>query len=103
VGSLLLRLPLLRSAAPGAAEAVAPPDAGLAPASRIRNVAIIAHVDHGKTTLMDRLLRHCGAAVPQERAMDSIELKRERGITIASKVQHAPGGTQQQQDRPHRT
>lgn len=47
---------------------------------------MIAHVDHGKTTLMDRLLRQCGADIPHERAMDSISLERERGITIASKV-----------------
>ncbi|XP_039119771.1 50S ribosomal subunit assembly factor BipA [Dioscorea cayenensis subsp. rotundata] len=72
------------SAAPAAAAAAASANA-LDP-SCLRNVAVIAHVDHGKTTLMDRLLRQCGADIPHERAMDSISLERERGITIASKV-----------------
>nr|CAD1823829.1 unnamed protein product [Ananas comosus var. bracteatus] len=77
------------SAASSPAAAAAAPAAGSTDAldaSRLRNVAVIAHVDHGKTTLMDRLLRQCGADLPHERALDSISLERERGITIASKV-----------------
>uniref|UniRef100_A0A0V0IJS8 Putative translation factor GUF1, mitochondrial-like n=1 Tax=Solanum chacoense TaxID=4108 RepID=A0A0V0IJS8_SOLCH len=70
--------------APVGSAATAP--GGALDPDRLRNVAVIAHVDHGKTTLMDRLLRQCGADIPHERALDSIDLERERGITIASKV-----------------
>lgn len=57
--------------------------------SAIRNIAIIAHVDHGKTTLVDQLLKQSGTFAQHqtiaERVMDSNDLERERGITILAK------------------
>src|SRR5689334_25111612 len=62
---------------------------GRVPVPGVRNVAIVAHVDHGKTTLVDAMLRQSGAfregAELIERVMDSMDLEREKGITILAK------------------
>src|SRR5262249_30353742 len=75
---------------PGEQRALEARDRFLMQPMRLRNVAIIAHVDHGKTTLVDRLLQQSGAVRDNqrvaERALDSNDLERERGITILAKV-----------------
>jgi GTP-binding protein len=64
-------------------------DEPMIPREKIRNVAIVAHVDHGKTTLVDHMLRQAGVfrsnEVMVERVMDSNDLEREKGITILAK------------------
>src|ERR1700676_3507379 len=65
------------------------PDSPSSSMDHIRNIAIIAHVDHGKTTLVDQLLRQSGTfranQKGEERVMDSMDLEKEKGITIKAK------------------
>jgi GTP-binding protein len=64
-------------------------ESGLIPRDELRNVAIVAHVDHGKTTLVDAMLWQSGSFRENqdvaERVLDSMDLEREKGITILAK------------------
>ena len=73
--------------------------------SELRNVAIVAHVDHGKTTLVDALLWESGAFRANqnvnERVLDTMDLEREKGITILAKNTAVRYGGYEDQHRGH--
>ena len=80
-----------------AAAAASSSPAPVRPAKQIRNIAVVAHVDHGKTTLVNQLLKAGGIEIKgdEDRLLDSLELESERGITIMSKATRIDWGDHQ--------
>jgi len=79
-----------RASSAAASDDAAAADAASEAHTGVRNFAIIAHVDHGKTTLLDTLMKQGEQNVATERLMDNNALEKERGITISSKYTSFP-------------